>query len=206
VAEFLITISGSNRELIEGIASLLAAVVLFYVSYWLLAKLEAKRWTDFIRSKVEMALSGGHVMALAGVSFLAVYREGLETVLFYQALLLSSASSRGSVLLGFVVGLALLFVVIVAIFKLGLKIPLRYFFGFTSGLLYVLATIFAGEGIYRLQQVDLLHKTSLNLPSFPILGIYPNLEGLLLQGSMLILFVASLLWFFVILPRRVPSS
>lgn len=73
VAKFLITISGSNRELIEGIASLLAAVVLFYVSYWLLAKLEAKKWTDFIRSKVEMALSTGHVMALAGVSFLAVY-------------------------------------------------------------------------------------------------------------------------------------
>ncbi len=206
VAKFIITISGSNRELIEGIASLLAAVVLFYVSYWLLAKLEAKKWTAFIKSKVEMALSGGNVMALAGVSFLAVYREGLETVLFYQALLLSSSSTQGSVLLGFTVGLALLFVVIVAIFRMGLKIPLRYFFGFTSGLLYVLATIFAGEGIYRLQQVDLLHETLLNLPSFPILGIYPNLEGLLLQGSMLSLFVASGLWFFVLAPRRVPTS
>ncbi len=206
VAKFLITISGSNRELIEGIASLLAAVVLFYVSYWLLAKLEAKKWTDFIRSKVETALSGGHVMALAGVSFLAVYREGFETVLFYQALLLSSSSAQGSVLLGFIVGLALLLVVIVAIFRAGLYFPLRYFFGFTSGLLYVLATIFAGEGVYRMQQVELLHKTSLDVPSFPILGIYPNLEGLLLQGSMLILFVASLLWFFVIVPRRVRSS
>ena len=206
VAEFLITISGSNRELIEGIASLLAAVVLFYVSYWLLAKLEAKKWTDFIRSKVEMALSTGHVMALAGVSFLAVYREGLETVLFYQALLFSSTSAQGAVLLGFVVGLAFLLVVIVAIFRLGLRIPLRYFFGFTSGLLYVLATIFAGEGIYRLQQVELLHGTPLNLPFFPIVGIYPNLEGLLVQGSTVILFIASLLWFFVLVPRRVPTS
>ena len=206
VAEFLITISGSTRELIEGIASLLAAAVLFYVSYWLLAKLEAKKWTAFIRSKVEMALSGGHVMALAGVSFLAVYREGFETVLFYQALLLSSASSRGSVLLGFIVGLAFLSVVIVAIFRLGLRIPLRYFFGFTSGLLYILAMIFAGEGIYRLQQLEFLRGTPLNLPSLPILGIYPNVEGLLVQGSMLILFAASLLWFFVLIPRRVPTS
>ena len=181
-------------------------MVLFYVSYWLLAKLEAKKWTDFIRSKVEMALSTGHVMALAGVSFLAVYREGLETVLFYQALLLSSSSAQGSVLLGFTIGLALLFLVIVAIFRMGLKIPLRYFFGFTSGLLYILAMIFAGEGIYRLQQVELLHGTPLNLPFFPIVGIYPNLEGLLVQGSMLILFVASLLWFFVLVPRRVPTS
>jgi len=134
------------------------------------------------------------------------HREGLETVLFYQALLLSSASSSGSVLLGFIIGLALLFVVIVAIFRLGLRIPLRYFFGFTSGLLYVLATIFTGEGIYRLQQVELLHGTPLNLPSFPILGIYPNLEGLLVQGSMLILFIASGLWFFVLVPKRVPTS
>ncbi len=205
-AEFLITISGSNRELVEGIASLLAAVVLFYVSFWLLAKLEAKKWTDFIRSKVEMALSKGHITALAGVSFLAVYREGFETVLFYQALLLSSSSTRGSVLLGFIVGVALLVVIIIVIFRAGLHFPLRYFFGFTSGLLYILATIFAGEGIYRLQQVDLLHMTSLNLPSFPILGIYPNLEGLLFQGAMLVLFVGSLLWFFVLVPKRIPTS
>jgi len=153
-----------------------------------------------------MALSSGHVMALAGVSFLAVYREGFETVLFYQALLLSSASSRGSVLLGFIVGLAFLSVVIVAIFRLGLRIPLRYFFGLTSGLLYILAMIFAGEGIYRLQQLEFLRGTPLNLPSLPILGIYPNVEGLLVQGSMLILFAASLLWFFVLIPRRVPTS
>jgi len=206
VAEFLITISGSNRELIEGIASLLAAAVLFYVSYWLLAKLEAKKWTDFIKSKVEMALSGGHVMALAGVSFLAVYREGFETVLFYQALLLSSSSNQGSVLLGFFVGVGLLMIFIVAIFRAGLHFPLRYFFGFTSGLLYILATVFAGEGIYRLQQVELMHRTPLNLPSFPTVGIYPNVEGLLIQGSMVILFAASLLWFFVIVPRRVPTS
>ncbi len=66
--------------------------------------------------------------------------------------------------------------------------------------------IFAGEGIYRLQQLEFLRGTPLNLPSLPILGIYPNVEGLLVQGSMLILFVASLLWFFVLIPRRVPTS
>ncbi len=205
-AEFLIAISGSNRELVEGIASLLAAVVLFYVSFWLLAKLETRKWTDFIRSKVETALSKGHVTALAGVSFLAVYREGFETVLFYQALLLSSSSTQGSVLLGFVAGVALLMVFIVAIFRAGLHFPVRYLFGFTSGLLYILAVIFAGEGIYRLQQVDLLGATSVNFPSFPMLGIYPSLEGLLLQGAMLFLFISSLLWFFVLLPRRAVSA
>lgn len=206
IAEFIIAVSGSNRELIEGIASLLAAFVLFYVSYWLLAKLEAQRWMDFIKTKIQMALSRGHVMALSGVAFLAVYREGLETVLFYQALLLRGSSSRGFVLLGFILGVALLMLVVVAIFKAGLKIPLRNFFGLTSGLLYVLATIFAGEGIYRLQQVDLLHRTPLNLISLPTLGIYPNVEGLVVQGGMMVLFVASLLWFFVIAPRRSLSS
>ena len=206
IAQFLIAVSGTNRELIEGIASLLAALVLFYVSYWLLAKLEAQRWMDFIKTKIQTALSTGHVMALAGVSFLAVYREGLETVLFYQALLLQGAASRGYVLLGFVLGLGLMGLVVIAIFRAGLKIPLRYFFGLTSGLLYILATIFAGEGIYRLQQVDLLNKTPVDLTPFPPLGLYPNAEGLLVQAGMLVLFFGSLLWFFVLAPKKVPSQ
>jgi high-affinity iron transporter len=205
IAAFLIKVSGSNRELIEGIASLLAAFVLFYVSYWLLAKLEAQRWMDFIKTKIEAALSTGHVMALAGVAFLAVYREGLETVLFYQALLLQGAASPSYVLLGFFLGLGLLTLVILAIFKAGLKIPLRYFFGLTSGLLYILATIFAGEGIYRLQQVDLLSKTPLNFTPVPTLGIYPNAEGFLIQVGMLVLFLGSLLWFFVLAPKKALS-
>ena len=202
IAEFLIAVSGSNRELIEGIASLAAAAALFYVSYWLLAKLEAKKWADYIRSKIQTALSTGHMTAMAGVAFLAVYREGFETVLFYQALIIQSGSQQAYVWLGFILGLAVLAVVVYAIFKLGLKVPLRYFFGLTSGLLYALAIVLAGEGVYRLQQVALLHETPVDLTPVPTLGIYPNAEGLLIQAVMVLLFLGSLLWFLVLAPKR----
>lgn len=206
IAEFIIAVSGSNRELIEGIASVVAAAVLFYVSFWLLAKIEAKKWTDYIRNKVQAALSTGHMMAMAGVAFLAVYREGFETVLFYQALIVQSGSEQAFVWLGFIVGVAVLAMVIVGIFRLGLKVPLRYFFGLTSGLLYALAVVLAGEGIDRLQKVDLLHRTPLNLTPVPTLGIYPNVEGVVVQTIMVLIFLGSLLWFFVIVPRKKTST
>ncbi|MFQ5684607.1 MAG: FTR1 family protein [Candidatus Binatia bacterium] len=206
IAEFLITIGGPERELVEAITSLVAAAVLFYVSYWLLAKLEVQKWRAYLQTKVRTALSTGHMITLAGVSFLAVYREGLETVLFYQALLLHSSSAKGVIFLGFTTGAGILLGVVVAIFKLGLKMPLRYFFGLASALMYLLATTFSGEGINRLQQLDFLPRTSLNIPAFPTLGIYPNAEGLMVQGGLLLLFAGSLFWLFVVAPRTVPSS
>ena len=102
LAQTVITFSGAQRELVEGFTSLLAAAVLFFVSYWLISKAEAKRWQTYIQSRVQEALSGRRLFALVGVSFLAVYREGFETILFYQALL-GSAGREGvpMVLAGF---------------------------------------------------------------------------------------------------------
>ena len=62
-------------EALEGFAMLLAAVVLFWVSYWLISKSEADRWQRYIRGKVQTALSGGSRRTLAIAAFLAVYRE-----------------------------------------------------------------------------------------------------------------------------------
>ena len=84
-------------ELLEGVAMLLASAVLFWVSYWIISKAEADRWQRFIRGKVERALATGSGRSLAAASFLAVYREGFETILFYQALLASAPAGRGVV-------------------------------------------------------------------------------------------------------------
>ena len=72
---------------------LVAVVVLFSVSYWLLSKVEGAKWQRFIRDKVNAALSQGGSLALAFVASLAVFREGAETALFYQALFTNGASS-----------------------------------------------------------------------------------------------------------------
>ncbi|MGH7835352.1 MAG: FTR1 family protein, partial [Candidatus Binatia bacterium] len=161
LAQTVLTVSGAQREIMEGFTALLAAVVLFSVSYWLISKADAKKWQNYIRNKVQEALTGGRIAALVGVSFLAVYREAFETVLFYQALWLQSEAARNAVIWGFLLGAALLAVVVWIIFRLGLKVPLRLFFGISSALLYLLAFVFAGEGIKDLQAAGWFSETPL---------------------------------------------
>jgi high-affinity iron transporter len=191
----VLTFSGQHRESTEGFISVFAAVALFYVGYWLHTRTETKRWQAFIEGKVKNVLSGKKVLGLVGISFFAVYREAFEVVLFYQALWLQNESNHGAVIWGFMAGLAALAVVTFAIFKLGLRIPLRYFFGATGTLLYIMAFIFAGNGIKELQAAGWVPSTPVGfVPQVPFLGIYPTLETLAAQGLMLLAFVATSVW------------
>lgn len=207
LAQTVITFSGAQREVIEGFTALLAAVVLFSVSYWLISKAEAKKWQQYIQHKVKEALTTRRLAALVGVSFLAVYREAFETVLFYQALWLQSQSTQNFVVWGFLLGVALLAVVVWLIFKLGMKIPLRLFFGLSSALLYLLAFVFAGEGIKNFQATDWISETPLrHLPQIPVLGIYPTVETALAQGVMILALIAALFWLWNGAPARANAS
>ena len=190
----VLTISGQHRESMEGFISVFAAVALFYVGYWLHTRSEAKKWQSFIHDKVQNVLDGKKIFGLVGISFFAVYREAFEVVLFYQALWLQSENGHQLILWGFIAGLAVLVLLTFGILKLGLKVPLRYFFGATGALLYVIAFIFAGTGIKELQAAGWVSTTPLNFPQVPLLGIYPTLETLAAQGLMLMAFIASSLW------------
>src|SRR2546422_655185 len=95
VIEVLFQITPGQRETLEGVTMLLATAVLFYVSYWLVSKIEAAKWNAYVKSRMEDALSAGSGHALASVAFLAVYREGFETILFYKALLTSAGPGVG---------------------------------------------------------------------------------------------------------------
>jgi len=191
----VMTFSGQHRESMEGFISVFAAVALFYVGYWLHTRTEAKRWQAFIQNKVKDVLSGKKVLGLVGISFFAVYREALEVVLFYQAFWLQNEGAHGAVIWGFVAGLTALVVVTLAILKIGLQIPLKYFFGATGALLYIMAFIFAGNGIKTLQVAGWVPTTPIGFPpQVPFLGIYPTLETLAAQGLMLVAFVTTSVW------------
>jgi len=191
----VLTFSGQNRESMEGFISVFAAVALFYVGYWLHTKSEAKKWQAFIRGKVENVVSGKKLLGLVGISFFAVYREAFEVVLFYQALWLQNENGHHLILSGFLGGLALLVVLTFGILKLGLNIPLKYFFGATGTLLYIVAFIFAGNGIKELQAAGWVSTTPLKFPpQAPLLGIYPTLETVAAQALMLCAFVATSIW------------
>ena len=178
-----------SSDVMEGVTLLVAVAVLFSVSYWLISKVEAAKWQKFIREKVGTALDQGGGKALALVAFLAVFREGAETALFYQALF-----SEGNVAIPLSLGIAVGFVALAIIFTLfyrfGVKIPMRPFFTVTSILLYYMAFVFIGKGIRELQEGNIVPITVMpSLPSVPAMGIFPSLETAGAQAVLLLLFL-----------------
>lgn len=194
-AQTVLTFSGQHRESMEGFISIFAAAALFYVGYWLHTRTEAKRWHAFIQDKVQTVLSNKNIFGLVGISFFAVYREAFEVVLFYQALWLQNEHSHNAIVGGFGAGVAALVGATYAILKLGLRLPLKYFFGVTGTLLYIMAFIFAGTGVNQLQAAGWLPATPVNFPPpLPLLGIYPTIESLAAQGILLCVFFGTALW------------
>jgi high-affinity iron transporter len=202
----------ASREIIEGVTMLVAVAVLFSVSYWLISKVEAARWQQFIREKVSSALQHGGGSALAFVAFLAVYREGAETALFYQALFGEGRDAAGPIVLGIVVGGAALAVVFTLFYRYGVRIPLRPFFAVTSVVLYYMAFVFAGKGVRELQEGNVVPITTIpGFPSIDAMGIYNTVETLLAQIILVVLFVFALVKTFwpsrsVALPSAPPAA
>ena len=195
----LLRLHPSSSDVLEGCTMLLAAVVLFWVSYWLISKTEADKWQRYIRGKVQTALSGRRSAALAGAAFLAVYREGFETVLFYQALYASAPTAAVTLTAGFLAGSIALAVVYVLFRRFQVRIPVQQFFFVTGLFLYAMAAIFAGQGVHELQEAGIVTVTPLlGLPTIPLLGVYPSLESAVLQG----IFVVLLLYATAVALRR----
>lgn len=177
-----IHVSGRSQEAMEGIILLIATVFLFSMGYWMFKNANPQRWKHYIEGKIKDSLSTGKKMMLWLAVFLAVYREGAETVLFYQALLTDSSGSTLPIWLGFVSGAVVLIILFYIIRLTSTRLPLRPFFILSSTLLYVLAFIFAGEGIKELQAGGFLSNSTIS--GFPIngsLGIYPSWEGIGVQ-------------------------
>lgn len=180
----------ASAEIVEGITMLVAVVVLFSVSYWLVSRVEAAKWQKFIGEQVHRALERGGGRALAAAAFLAVYREGAETALFYQALFIDASAPVWPLLLGGLLGAAGLVVIFTLFYRFGVRLPMRAFFMITSVMLYVLAFIFAGKGVHELQEGGALPETMIaGFPRIAGLGIYPTVESLVLQGILLALLV-----------------
>jgi high-affinity iron transporter len=203
--ETVFVLSPAHREALEGGTMVVATAVLFYVSYWLLSKMEVVKWNQFVKSKVQDALDSGSALALASAAFLAVYREGFETVLFYKALFVAgTAGGTMPIVGGILAGSVVLVGVYIAINRFGVRLPLKPFFAVTSAFLYYMAFVFAGKGVAELQEGGLVGTTVLSwAPRIPALGIYPTAESLGAQGVLLLLALLALVWNFVIEPRRV---
>ncbi|MDR1133766.1 MAG: FTR1 family iron permease [Synergistaceae bacterium] len=194
--QYVFEVSGANQEILEGAAMLLAVVVLFFVSNWMVSKAESEAWKHYIENKVQTAVETGSQFALGAAAFLAVFREGAETILFYQALFAETETYKNMAWVGFGVGCVALVFIFLAVRYGSLVIPIKPFFMGTSILMYIMSIAFAGGGVKELQEADVLSVTPVNfVQSVDILGIYPTLETLLPQIVLLALAVASIFYY-----------
>jgi high-affinity iron transporter len=183
---------GRNQEIIEGGTMLLAVLVLFYVSNWMVSKAEAEAWSGYIEHRVKASLGKGSVFSLAFAAFLAVFREGAETILFYQALFAGTETYISMIWLGLGTGTVVLVVVYILIRVLSMRLPLKPFFLGTSVLLFAMSITFTGNGIKELQEGNLIPVTPVSgVASIDILGIYPTLETLIPQSVLLAITVGA---------------
>ncbi|WP_038183697.1 FTR1 family iron permease [Vibrio rhizosphaerae] len=198
--QWLFTNAGASREMLEGVTMLIAVVVLFMMSYWLLSKVEATHWKQYLENKLSRSLTTGSVAGLWFASFLAVYREGAETVLFYYAL---GADGSSDALIGIFSGLAVGIVILAILFFLMrysvVKLPLKPFFIFTGGFMYLMAFVFAGKGVLELIEAKVFHPTLIEaVPQISLLGVYPYVETLIPQ----VVLIAAALLALVVIQRQ----
>jgi high-affinity iron transporter len=209
IARFIIEISGASKALIEAIAGISAVAVLFWVSFWILNKVETKRWIEFVKAKVWKATTTGSVMVFIMLSFFTVYREGFETVLFYQAMISFAKYMEWYVVAGLFAGLGVIIGVTFLVRKLGKKLPLRVLFGLTMAIGAYMSIAFMGNAVREFQEVGYISTTHLigtvprlDINTATMTGIHPTVETIVAQVILLGVYLTGSLYVLVMQPKH----
>ncbi|MCV3406768.1 FTR1 family iron permease [Campylobacter lari] len=185
--------AGQSREFLEGITMLVAVALLFYVGFWLLSNAQNKKWINFVKTQAVEAISNNSAKALWFSVFLAVFREGAETILFYQALLFDAKTSTdySFIFIGLASGLIILIILYYLLKAGALKIPLKQFFYITSYVIFYMVFVFMGKGIGELIEAKVITPSLIPFDFDGILwlGIYPYYESIIPQFIVLILLI-----------------
>ena len=179
-ATYVINVSGASRELTEGFGALFAAAVLLSVGIWMHGKAQAGAWQRYIREKLSKALSKRSAWFLFGLTFVVVYREVFETILFYTALW--SQGNGGAIAAGAGAATVVLAVIAVAMLRYSRTLPVEKFFTYSSILIAILAVVLAGKGVAALQEAGWIAVRPIDwVPRLELLGISPTIQALLAQ-------------------------
>ncbi|MFJ6208487.1 FTR1 family protein [Lysinibacillus sp. NPDC092081] len=183
----------TSRELMEGYIGLLAAAMMVGVGIWLHSKSSVVSWNRYISKQMGNAISTGSVFAMASISFLSVFREGAETLVFYAGIAPKMETSQ--FVLGIIVALIVLAIFAFVLLKASGKIPIHRFFAVATVLIYVLAFKIIGVSLHTLQLRDTVSTTIVDgLPVISIIGFYPTVETMLGQAILLLLVVATIIY------------
>ena len=193
---FMTLNDGQHNDLIEGFVVLAAAALMLYVSGWLVVRQDPRAWQAYLKERAEGALANGTGLAVALLAFLAVFREGAETVLFVYAL----AQTAGGWSAGLLAGLAAAAVALVVLFfvinTIAARVPLRPLFLVTSAFLFVMALKFIGDAILEFQEQLIVPMNPVGSMAWLLeIGFNPTREALMAQGAVILLaLVTFVLW------------
>lgn len=183
----------TSRELMEGYVGLLAAAMMIGVGIWLHSKSSMKSWNSYISKQMGSAISSGSVVAMATVSFLSVFREGVETLIFYAGIAPKMETTQ--FVLGIIVALLILGIIAIVLFKASGKISIHKLFAVATILIYLLAFKIIGVSLHTLQLRDTVSTTIVDgLPVISSIGFYPTAETMIGQAILLALVVATIIY------------
>jgi len=184
LAAYVIDVSGSQRELLEGATALFAAVMVLWLGVWMHDRRHAAAWQDYIKSSL---VGGGGRFGFATLAFFSVYRELFEVILFYETLWLQAGpAGHNAVLAGGATALVLLVVLAWVILRGSAKLPLSLFFSINAGLLCALSVVFAGHGVKALQEAGIFGTRPVPFFEFDWLGIHADAYSLSAQAVAII--------------------
>jgi len=182
---------GQNNFVLAGVSGVFSSLMLLYVGYWLHSKSNIEKWNLMLQEKKNAATGSKKMVSFAFIAFLAVLREGLETVIFLIGMI--GKMSTFELISGLLTGFVILFIVGVLMLKLGLRIPLKPFFLISTIIVLYMCIKFMGSGVHSLQLAGLIPSSiSDHMPTISALGVFPSLYSTIPQ-MVIILFIIGML-------------
>lgn len=194
LTDWLIYFGAKNREMMEGFGSVIAVIILMYMGFWLHRKTETKKWTQFIEGRITQMIDNGKMFGLAFISFIVVFREAFESIIFLSSLQLQvNTDSKNGVWLGALAAIFIVIIVAYLLLKFSTRIPFKKLFQYSSISILILAIFLAGKGIHAFQESGWISVTNVPFNFYSsVLGIYPTMETYMTQ--FIILLFTILMW------------
>lgn len=185
--------AASSREYIEGITGIVAVMMMLTVGAWLHNKSNIHNWNRYINDQMNQAIATGSLLSMAFISFLSIFREGAETIIFYVGM--APSMSLNDLVLGIGIATLILLVVGFILFRYSVKIPIRPFFTVATIFIYFLAFKILGVSIHALQIANVIPTSTISsLPFVDLLGFYPTIETIIPQIILLVLIIFTTWW------------
>ena len=191
---WLISLGSQNREIIEGIGSVVAVIILVYVGFWLHNKTEAKKWQQFVHTRITALLDQEKMFGLASISFIVVFREAFESILFLSSMKMQvDENSRNGIWMGALAAIIAVIVFSHFLLRFAIRIPVRTLFQYSAIIIMILAVVLTGQGVHALQESGWIAVTNIHFNfRSGILGIFPTAQTYIAQVVMIVITI--ILW------------